>query len=180
MANRGKGAGGPTELEGVLAAFGKIEPAVKADVFKACLQFHEARGLERDLAAGIAALQATYLAGEPWREALERASEALRARLQPYFESIEPWALQLLREQDELRGVVLYYLRVWSVLRFNHYVEAGAEAAWYESPEHQRSSEILDAFGGEPEELPVPEDFQRLVVAFHRRMQMKVVPGGEK
>jgi hypothetical protein len=84
-----------------------------------------------------------------------------------------------MHEENEMREVVLYQMRIRSLLRFNKCVLEGAEDAFYESDEHQRISEILNAFGGEPEEPPDPEEFQGMVVAFHRRAMMRVVPRAE-
>ena len=163
-----------------MEAFGRIQPVVRADVCAVLRQRHEARGLDPSTAADVAALQASYLAGDPWQELLERAGADIRARVEPYVESIEPWAHQVLSKEDQMREVVLYQLRVRSLLEFNQWVREGREEAFYESDQHQRVSEILSALGGEPEEPPDPEEFQSLVVAFHRRTQMRIVPNKEQ
>jgi hypothetical protein len=163
----------------VLEAFGKITPVVRADVARLLQQRHAARGVDAAAAQDLALVQAAFLAGEPWRELLEGADPGLRARVKPHLESLEPWALQVLREEDQMREVVLYQLRIRSLLRFNKYVQEGRGEEFYETDEHHRVSEILNAFGGEPDEPADPEEFQDMVLAFHRRTQMRLVPRPE-
>jgi hypothetical protein len=163
----------------VLEAFGRITPVVRADIARLLQQRHSARGVGPEAARDVALLQAAFLAGEPWRELLEGADPGLRARVKPHLDSVEPWALQVLREEDEMRAVALYQLRIRSLLRFNKCVQEGRGEEYYETDEHHRVSEILDAFGGEPDEPADPEEFQAMVLAFHRRTQMRVVPRPE-
>jgi hypothetical protein len=148
----------------------KVFPLCERSI-KVCLhaQLHAeliARGLPDETSGIIAAQGVNYITGEDWKAVVSNLSPEIKSVVESHKSEIEPAIRALLAKDKSYREIVVYFLRIKTVLLAAHY---GFDV-WAENPMKGRIDQILSIYGREFPKEADPRKFCVMVQNFHHTM----------
>ena len=125
-----------------------------------------ATGLPNETSRKIAAQGVNYIAGEDWEAVVSNASPEIKSLVEAHKSEVEPAIRALLVKDKSSREIVVYFLRIKTVLLAAHY---GFDA-WAENPMKGRIDQILSMYGQEFPKEADPGKFCVMVQNFHHKI----------
>lgn len=121
-----------------------------------------ARGLPNETSGGIAAQGVNYITGVDWEAVVSNASPEIKSVVEAHKSEIEPAIRALLVKDKSVREIVVYFLRIKTVLLAAQY---GFDV-WAKNPMKERIEQILSMYGREFPEEADPGKFCVIVLNF--------------
>jgi hypothetical protein len=125
-----------------------------------------ARGLPDETSRKIAAQGVNYITGEDWEAVVNNASPEIKSVVEAHKSEIEPAIRALLERDKSAREIVVYFLRIKTVLLATFY---GFDV-WAKNPIKGRIEQILSMYGPEFPEEADPGKFSVMVLNFQRNI----------
>ena len=122
-------------IEEVAKAYPFWERSVKVCLCEKLRAKLIAKGLPEETSAAMAAQGVNYITGEGWEANLKNASSEVKSVVEKHKSEIIPSVNSFLEKDKSLRGIIVYFLRIKSILVF------AAEGA---SSEKQKNIEMAD------------------------------------
>ena len=152
-------------VEETAKAFPLWERSVRVCLFTELTTELVARGLPNETSKTIAAQGVNYITGEDWEAGVSSASPEIKSVVEAHKSEIEPAIRALLVKDKSSREIVVYFLRLKTVLLAAHY---GFDV-WAKNPMYERIWQILSMYGREFPEEADPGKFCAMVLNFHHK-----------
>ena len=151
-------------VEETAKAFPLWERSVRVCLFKLNAELI-ARDLPNETSRKIAAQGVNYITGEDWEADANNASPVIKSVVEAHKSEIEPAIRALLVKDKSSREIVVYFLRIKTVLLAACY---GFDV-WAKNPMKGRIEQILSIYGPEFPEEADPGKFSAMVLNFQRK-----------
>ena len=125
-----------------------------------------ATGFPNGTSRKIAAQGVNYVTGEDWEAVVSNASPEIKSVVEAHKSEIEPAIRALLVKDKSVREIVVYFLRLKTVLFAAHY---GFDV-WAKNPMKGRIEQILSIYGREFPEEADPGKFCTMVLNFQHKI----------
>ncbi len=99
-------------------AFPQWERVIKVDFYKRLKDELVARGYQEEISGFIAAQAINYITGEDWEAIIQTLSPEKKAIIEPHKAEVAPSMAALLAENKSYRAIIVYFLRIKSILMF--------------------------------------------------------------
>ena len=125
-----------------------------------------ARGLPDETSGKIAAQGVNYITGVDWEAAVSNASPEIKSVVEAHKSEIEPAIRALLAKDKSCREIVVYFLRIKTVL----FTALYGFDVWAKNPMQGRIYQILSMYGREFPEEADPGKFCVMVLNFQHKL----------
>jgi len=125
-----------------------------------------ARGLPNETSGKIAAQGVNYVTGVDWEAVVSNAPPEIKSVVEAHKSEIEPAIGALLAKDKSCREIVVYFLRIKTVLFAALY---GFEV-WAKNPMQGRIHQILSVYGQEFPKEADPGKFSVMVLDFQHKI----------
>ncbi len=152
-------------IDKTINLFSNDERIMRVCLFKILTDKIIADGLSEKNSKIIAAQGVNYITGEDWEAIIQNIQDLkIKSVTENYKLEIISYVENLLEKDKKLREIVVYFLRIRTVLFFHRF---GKD--WFENPMKERIEKILVEYGSEFPEGSDPVRFNEMVLELKQK-----------